>query len=164
MPLPLLAGQLVLLQLILGVAELGQGLVDPWILGPGLEQLVQPLLKRLVSPSQARQPGARGEEQLAQPPLPGADLFARSGKPFVIDAEERLECVLVDAAEETIQLLVGDRRGIIGTTERVQPTFSSEDLQLIAGAMAQLTPDAKLIDGMDEVVGRQVREVEQQVR
>ena len=130
----------------------------------GLEQLVQPLLERLLRLAQARQPGPGGEEQLAETPLPGADLFARPGQPLVVDAEQRLERVLVDAAEESRQPLVGDDRRIIGTAERVPVAPAADDLQLLAVAVPQLAPDAKLVVGMDEVVGRQVRKAEKQVR
>src|SRR5262249_17355654 len=72
-PLPFFARQLMLLELILRPAELDQTLVDPRMLGPGLEQLVQPILERLLRPTQSREPGAGGEEQLAELPLPGAN-------------------------------------------------------------------------------------------
>ena len=162
--LPLLARQLVPFQLLLSFAKLGQGLVDPRVLTPGLEKPVQLLLKRLLRLAQARQSGAGGEEQLAQMPLAGADFFPCLRQPLMVDAEERLERVLVHASEEPCQAIVGNDRRIIGTAERVPLAPTADELEFLAVALPQLSPHAKLVVGMDEVVGRQVRKAEEQVR
>ena len=121
-------------------------------------------MKRLLCLAQARQPGPRREEQLAKLPLTGADFFPRLCQPLVVDAEHRLERILVDAAEEPRQVLIGDDRRIIRPAERVLLAAAADNLQFLATAVPQRSPDAKLLVGMDEVVGRPLRKAKEQVR
>ena len=74
--LPFLDGQLLSLELLLGILQFGQGLVDPRVLGSRFEEIIEALLKRLLCLAQTCQPGTGGEEQLAQGSLAGANFLS----------------------------------------------------------------------------------------
>ena len=133
--LPHFTRKLDLLELLLAGAELGQRLVDPRVLAPRLEQLVELLLEPLLRLSQAGQAGPGGEEQLAEAALAGADLVAGPGQPGVVDAEERLERLLDRARRGmrsrrsggTTAVSSGPRSGFLfalrRTTSRTSPSL-----------------------------------------
>ena len=83
----------------------------------------------------------------------------------MVDAEQRLERVLVHASEE---LAPGDSSATTDESSGPRSVFRlprrRTNLQFLAVAVPQLPPDAKLVVGMDEVVGRQVRKAKEQVR
>ena len=163
--LPLVARQLILLELVLGFAKLGQGLVDPRVLDPGLEQVVQSLSEASPAPG-AGQPARRRRRRAARRAGPG-----RCGSPRRPASAARGRCRTAPRTyprfmppEEPRQPLVGHDRRVVGTAERVPVAPAADELQLLTVAVPQLAPDAKLVVGMDEAVGRSVREAKQQVR
>jgi hypothetical protein len=162
--LPLVAGQLGPLELVPGLAQLCQGLVDALVLALGLEQGVELLLKSLLGLTQTGQAGPGGEQQLAQAALACSDLFAGAVQAGVVDTEEGREGVLVQPAQEPFEPPGHDRGRIVGLAERVLVPFAAEDLQDLAIAVPQLGTDAELAVRMDEVVGRLGREAKEQVR
>ena len=164
MPLPLLARQLDLLQVLLRLIVIGPEFVDSLVLPAGLEELFQLLLKRFLCLAQARQSGTGGEKQLAEMPLAGADFFSRLRQPLVVDAEKHSERFLVHSTQESRQAVVGDDRWNHPDRAACSLAPPTNELEFLAVAVPQHSTDAELLVGMDEVVGRQVRKAEEQVR
>ena len=53
---------------------------------------------------------------------------------------------------------------VVGTSQGVAPAPAAQDLQLFAITVPERSAHAKLLVGMNEVVGRQVGKTEKQVR
>ena len=68
--LPFLDGQLLPLQFLLSILQLGQGLVDPRVLGSRLEQIVEPLLKACCARRSPANPAPAANSSSPSVPLP----------------------------------------------------------------------------------------------
>jgi hypothetical protein len=162
--LPLLSRQLSLFQFVPRRVKLGLEFVDALVLAARCEEPVQPFLQRFLSQAQACQAGAGGEEQLAQTTLTRPNFLPGLREPFMVDPKKRLESLFVQVSQKSRQPLVGNHGRIIGSTEGISVTPTAEELDLFAVARSQFSAHPELVVGMDEMVDRQVRKAEQEVR
>ena len=128
--------------------------VDFRILALGFEKFIEAGLEGILHFLQVGEAGACFEEELAEPALPGADFFAGFRQPLMIDAEERLKHVEIDATEEAGQALVGDDRGVINGAEGVLSAAAADEGELCTVAVAKEADDAKLVVGVNEIIDR----------
>src|SRR5262249_34280183 len=132
MPGPLLARELTVADLLAQRFDLPDQDVDPRVLAAGLEQAVELVLDLADDPAEAGQARSGGEEHLADLALPLQDRAAPAPQPFVVDAEESLERLCVNAAEEAVETLRRDRRRVVALAERVLARLAPEEFQRLA--------------------------------
>ncbi len=164
MLLPGVAGELLRLELVPGVAQFSQGLIDPGKLAASPEQGIEPFLEQPLGLSQAGQTSACREQQLSEVPLPRANLFTGTDQLGMADPEERLEGLPIHAPQEPIEPFGRYNGRIVGVSKRVLDPLAAQRLEHIAVTVTQGAADAQLAVGMDEIIARGVRKTEQQVR
>ncbi len=154
MLLPFAAGKLLVANQLLGLVQIGQGLVHGGLETAGLEEILGLLFQIIADRSQVGNSRPRGKQHVADVPLPANDVLAAGDQPRVVDAEHGLELGLVAAAQEAVQDRLFQRLLFIGREQRALVPLAANDFQLLAVVTGQRGANPQAAVVVEEVVRR----------